>query len=113
MASIVISRQTRHLLLHAEERLELAPAVEALFIALRETPSQWHGPLVQDEMHVLGLPTRLQVPRPIGSEGFGRLDNLDVEAGSKGGDVGDGKVVGAGVGGVGEELGELPQTEGR
>lgn len=107
MASLVIFRQGRHLLLLAEKRIKLAPTVKALRVTLWEAPSQWDCPLVEDKVHVLGLPARRQVPRPVGSERFRRLNNLDVETGPEGSQVGDGEVVGAGVGGVGEELGEL------
>lgn len=107
VASLVIFRQGRHLLLLAEERVKLAPTVQAPRVALRQAPSQWDCPLVEDKVHVLGPPTGGQVPRPVGGERLRRLDNLDVETGPEGGQVGDGKVVGAGVGGVGEELGEL------
>lgn len=100
----------RHALLDFDKGVKFAPAVLAAGIALRETQAQRDGSLVEHEVDVLLL-FATQIAIAIWRDRFGRLDDLDVETGAKGGDMSDGKVVGSGITIGWELLCELTETK--
>lgn len=86
----------RHSLLDLDKSVKLAPAVLATGITFWETQAQGDGSLVEHKMDVFLL-FAAQIAVAIWRDGLGRLDDLNVETGTEGGDVGDGEVVRSGI----------------
>lgn len=82
-ANLRIPRQPRHLLLHLQESLKLAPPIHPFRITLRMAPPQRNRPLIQHKMDILRLLSLILIPRAIRLHRLRRLNNLNIQAGAK------------------------------
>lgn len=77
---ILIGRKRQRLLLHTQERTELAPPIVTL-PACGKAPAERPRPLVQNRVGICARRTiKIELrSAPIRVDGPGRLDNLDIE----------------------------------